>query len=423
MSNSLSLGGFWWAIPNGSNPFDDRSHWQAIVLSLDDFLKPKLAQRRASDRYRRRHLLQSPQGPEIWVDGQPRLAFCSNDYLGLANHPDVVTAFAQAAQRFGVGSGAAHLVCGHSSEHHALEEELADWTGRPRALLFSTGYMANLGVVSALLGRRDSIIQDKLNHASLLDAAQLSGAKLVRFAHNDMTHLQTRLQAHTGGQGILAVDGVFSMDGDLAPLPELARLAQQHQRWLMVDDAHGLGCLGAMGAGTVAHFGASNEQVPILMGTLGKALGTFGAFVAGSEALIEALIQFARTYIYTTAVPPAIAAATRTSLRLVQTETWRREHLQQLIQRFRQGALKLGLSLMPSETPIQPILLGDEAKALFMAEVLREQGIWVSAIRPPTVPVGTSRLRITLSAGHSTDQVDRLLDALSLGQKRLSVLV
>lgn len=390
-------------------------------MSLDAYLNHKLAQRRASDRYRHRKVLQSPQGPEIWVDGKPRLAFCSNDYLGLVNHPEVVQAFNQAAQRFGVGSGAAHLVCGHSSEHHALEEELAAWTGRPRALLFSTGYMANLGVVSALLGRRDTVVQDKLNHASLLDAAQLSGAKLVRFPHNDTAQLSSRLQALTSGQRLLAVDGVFSMDGDLAPLPELIQLAQQHQAWLMVDDAHGLGCLGANGAGTLAHFGVDHHQVPILMGTLGKALGTFGAFVAGSDALIEALIQFARTYIYTTALPPAIAAATRTSLRLVQTETWRRDHLQQLIARFRAGAQQLGLPLAPSQTAIQPILLKDELTALAMAAVLAEQGIWASAIRPPTVPVGTSRLRITLSASHSEQQVDRLLDALALGQQRLSV--
>lgn len=390
-------------------------------MSLDAFLNHKLAQRRASDRYRRRQVLQSPQGPEIWVDGKPRLAFCSNDYLGLATHPEVVQAFTHAAQRFGVGSGAAHLVCGHSSEHHALEEELAAWTGRPRALLFSTGYMANLGVVSALLGRHDTVVQDKLNHASLLDAAQLSGAKLLRFAHNDTRQLSTRLQACAGGQCLLAVDGVFSMDGDMAPLPDLVHLARQHHAWLMVDDAHGLGCLGPGGGGTLAHFGMDDQQVPILVGTLGKALGTFGAFVAGSDALIEALIQFARTYIYTTALPPAIAAATRASLRLVQAETWRRDHLQCLITRFRRGAEQLNLPLAPSQTAIQPILLKDEVTAMAMAEVLAEQGIWASAIRPPTVPVGTSRLRITLSASHTEQQVDRLLEALALGLQRLPV--
>ncbi len=379
---------------------------------LDQTLAPLLAERRAAHLYRTRKTLQSPQTPEVIVDGKKYLAFCSNDYLGLANHPEVINALAESAKQFGVGSGASHLVAGHSSEHHALEEELAAFTGRDRALLFSTGYMANMGAITALVGQGDAVFEDRLNHASLLDAGLLSGARFQRFLHNDLNNLQARLDKTEAGRKLIVVDGVFSMDGDCAPLPELAALAQKNDAWLMVDDAHGFGCLGKNGSGSAEHFGLTQNQLPILMGTLGKAAGSFGAFIAGSETLIESLIQFARPYIYTTAMPPAVAAATRASLRLIQTEHWRREHLNQLIAHFRRGAFAMGLQLMDSFSPIQPIVIGDEAKTLAIAEQLAERGILIVAIRPPTVPVGGSRLRITFSAQHTFAQVDQLLGVL-----------
>ena len=381
--------------------------------SLEHILAPALSERRATHRYRHRRMLETPQLPELVVDGKSYLAFCSNDYLGLANHPAVIKNLQSAAERFGVGSGASHLVNGHSSEHHALEEELAAFCGRERALLFSTGYMANLGAITALVAQGDAVFEDRLNHASLLDAGLLSSARFQRFLHNDLDNLQTRLEKTEAARKLIVVDGVFSMDGDFAPLPQLAQLAQQHNAWLMVDDAHGFGCFGQRGGGTAEHFGLTQAQLPILMGTLGKAFGTFGAFIAGSEVLIETLIQFARPYIYTTAMPPAVAAATRTSLQLLQQESWRREHLQQLIARFRHGAAEIGLQLLDSASPIQPIILGDEARALAFSEELAARGFLVIAIRPPTVPVGSSRLRVTLSAAHSVAQVDALLNALT----------
>lgn len=380
---------------------------------LDKILAPALIQRSAENLYRTRRLLQSPQTPQVTVDGKNYIAFCSNDYLGLANHPDVIAAFQKAAMSFGVGSGASHLVAGHSHEHHALEEELAAFTGRTRALLFSTGYMANMGAITALVGQGDAVFEDRLNHASLLDAGLLSGARFQRFLHNDLTNLQTRLAKTQANRKLIVVDGVFSMDGDCAPLPELAALAQKNNAWLMVDDAHGFGCLGKTGGGSAEYFGLTQNELPILMGTLGKAFGTFGAFVAGSETLIETFIQFARPYIYTTAMPPAIAAATRVSLRLLQTEHWRREHLQQLIAHFRCGAKKLGLQLMNSATPIQPIIIGSEVKTLAIAEALAKSGFLIIAIRPPTVAVGSSRLRVTFTAEHTLAQVDNLLSALA----------
>lgn len=383
-----------------------------MSFHLDQILAPQLAERRAAHLYRTRKTLQSPQTPDVVVDGKKYLAFCSNDYLGLANHPDVIAALTESAKKFGVGSGASHLVAGHSSEHHALEEELAAFTGRERALLFSTGYMANMGAITALIGQGDAVFEDRLNHASLLDAGLLSGARFQRFLHNDLTNLQTRLEKTEAARKLIVVDGVFSMDGDCAPLPELAELAQKNNAWLMVDDAHGFGCLGKNGAGSAEYFGLTQTQLPILMGTLGKAAGSFGAFIAGSETLIETLIQFARPYIYTTAMPPAVAAATRASLRLIQTEHWRREHLQTLIAHFRQGATQLGLQLMESFSPIQPIIIGSEAKTLAIADGLAARGILIIAIRPPTVPAGSSRLRITFSAQHSVAQVDQLLNAL-----------
>ncbi|AJG16163.1 8-amino-7-oxononanoate synthase [Pseudomonas plecoglossicida] len=375
-------------------------------------LAARLAERRAADLYRQRPLLESPQGPEVVVDGQRLLAFCSNDYLGLANHPDVIAAWQAGAEHWGVGGGASHLVIGHSTPHHQVEEALAELTGRPRALLFSTGYMANLGAITALVGQGDTVLQDRLNHASLLDGGLLSGARFNRYLHNDPASLASRLDKAVGNT-LVVTDGVFSMDGDLADLPALADVARARGAWLMVDDAHGLGTLGTQGGGIVEHFGLGVEDVPVLIGTLGKACGTAGAFVAGSEELIEALVQFARPYIYTTSQPPALACATLKSLELLRRETWRREHLAALIRQFREGAQQIGLELMDSPTPIQPIVIGDSAKALRLSHMLRERGLLVTAIRPPTVPAGSARLRVTLSAAHSEAQVQLLLNALA----------
>ena len=375
-------------------------------------LAARLAERRAADLYRQRPLLESPQGPEVVVDGQRLLAFCSNDYLGLANHPEVIAAWQAGAERWGVGGGASHLVVGHSTPHHQVEEALAELTGRPRALLFSTGYMANLGAITALVGQGDTVLQDRLNHASLLDGGLLSGARFNRYLHNDAASLASRLDKAVGNT-LVVTDGVFSMDGDLAELPALADVARARGAWLMVDDAHGLGTLGAQGGGIVEHFGLSVDDVPVLIGTLGKACGTAGAFVAGSEELIEALVQFARPYIYTTSQPPALACATLKSLELLRHETWRREHLAALIRQFREGAQQIGLALMDSPTPIQPIMIGDSAQALRLSRMLRERGLLVMAIRPPTVPAGGARLRVTLSAAHSEAQVQLLLNALA----------
>ena len=381
-------------------------------MSLDAKLKAQLTEREQARLYRHRQVLESPQGVDVVVNGERYVNFSSNDYLGLASHPKVIEALADGARKWGAGSGAAHLVSGHSLPHHALEEELAEFTGRARALLFSTGYMANLGAVSALLGRGDSVFEDRLNHASLIDAGILSRARLKRYGHADASELVTQLDATDSGSKLVVTDGVFSMDGDLAPLPKLVQACQQKDAWLMVDDAHGIGVVGPHGRGSLEHFNLNTEAVPILVGTLGKAFGTFGAFVAGSETLIESLIQRARSYIYTTALPPAVAEATRASLRLIQTESWRREKLQHLVKRFRQGASESGLPLMDSFTPIQPLLLGDTERALTVSQRLREQGFLISAIRPPTVPEGTARLRITFSAEHEEAHVDRLLNAL-----------
>lgn len=381
-------------------------------MSLDAKLKAQLTEREQARLYRHRQVLESPQGVDVVVNGERYVNFSSNDYLGLASHPRVIEALADGARKWGAGSGAAHLVSGHSLPHHALEEELAEFTGRTRALLFSTGYMANLGAVSALLGRGDTVFEDRLNHASLIDAGILSRARLKRYGHADASELVTQLDATDSGSKLVVTDGVFSMDGDLAPLPNLVQACQQKDAWLMVDDAHGIGVVGPHGRGSLEHFNLNTEAVPILVGTLGKAFGTFGAFVAGSETLIESLIQQARSYIYTTALPPAVAEATRASLRLIQTESWRREKLQHLVKRFRQGADESDLPLMDSFTPIQPLLLGDTERALTVSQRLREQGFLISAIRPPTVPEGTARLRITFSAEHEEAHVERLLNAL-----------
>ena len=375
-------------------------------------LSARLAERRAANLYRQRPLLESPQGPLVQVDGRQLLAFCSNDYLGLANHPQVIEAWRAGAEKWGVGGGASHLVIGHSTPHHQLEEALAEFTGRPRALLFSTGYMANLGAVTALVGQGDSVLEDRLNHASLLDAGLLSGARFSRYLHNDGVSLANRLRKVIGNT-LIVTDGVFSMDGDLADLPSLCAEARRANAWVMVDDAHGFGPLGATGGGIVEHFGLGLDDVQVLVGTLGKAFGTAGAFVAGSDDLIEALVQFARPYIYTTSQPPALACATLQSLELLRSEHWRREHLNALIKRFREGAQAIGLELMDSATPIQPILIGDSGRAMQLSQMLRDRGLLVTAIRPPTVPAGSARLRVTLSAAHSLEQLELLLEALA----------
>jgi len=375
-------------------------------------LEQELAKRRAGHLYRERFVLDSPQGTEVRVGEESLLSFCSNDYLGLANHPEVVAAFRAGAERYGVGAGASHLVSGHSRAHHALEEELADFVGAERALLFSTGYMANLGVVSALTDRHDVIFEDRLNHASLIDAARLTRAKVSRYPHADAERLAEML-ARNQRPGLITTDAVFSMDGDMAPLADLFRLASRHGARLLADDAHGFGVLGKNGRGSFEHLEIPLASPAILMATLGKALGVFGAFVAGEAALIETLIQRARTYIYTTALPPAVAEATRASLRLVRAEGWRREHLRALVAKFRGGAQSLGFALAASTTPIQPLILGDAEKALEASRRLREHGILIPAIRPPTVPEGSARLRITFSAAHTATQVDRLLEALA----------
>lgn len=385
-----------------------------VTAGMDSILASALADIRGRSLYRTRRTTEGHAGPEQMVDGRKTLSFCSNDYLGLAGHPEVASALARAAIDMGVGAGAAHLVNGHSGAHRALEEELADFVGRPRALLFSTGYMANLGVGAALAGRGDAVFEDRLNHASLLDAGLLSGGRFTRFAHADTDALEQRLaRAPAGGRKLVLTDGVFSMDGNVAPLRGLAETSARHGAWLVVDDAHGLGVVGPGGRGSVAECGLGIDEVPVLVGTLGKAFGTFGAFVAGSDALIETLIQSARTYIYTTALPPALAEATRTALRLARDEQWRRDHLGALIRRFRTGAAAIGLPLMNSATPIQPLVVGESTAALDLSAALLERGLLVTAIRPPTVPAGTARLRVTLSAAHTEAQVDRLLEALN----------
>ena len=383
-------------------------------------LLAELEQRRANGLYRRRRIIESAQGVETRIDGKKLLSFCSNDYLGLANHPDIKQAFIEAATEFGVGSGAAHLINGHSQLHEACERRLAEFTGRDRVLLFSTGYMANLAVASALLGRNDVIFQDKLNHASLIDSAKLSDAKLRRYRHADLRHLEVLLsETSRDHRRLVMTDAVFSMDGDCADVDTMSRVAAEHGAWTMVDDAHGFGVLGARGAGLLEQLALSQQQVPILMATLGKAVGTAGAFVAGSEALIETLIQQARPYIYSTASPPAIAAATLKSIDLIERETWRRDKLNESIGYFRQQAQAFDLELMPSRTAIQPIVIGDNHRALQLGEALFEDGIHVTAIRPPTVPVGTARLRITLSAAHEREHIDRLVQSLQTSLKRL----
>ena len=400
-------------------------------------LKTELDNRAAQGLLRRRRTLQSAQGVRITVDGTAYLSFCSNDYLGLANHPQIIAALQQGAQQYGVGAGASHLVSGHFAAHQTLEQALAEFVGKPAALTFSSGYMANMGMVQALVGRGDTVFADKLNHASLNDAMLLSRAGVKRYRHSDLGHLESLLAELGGddaslphpspppvGEGIKAVqritdtgrkliltDAVFSMDGDIAPLPELLALCEQYDAWLLVDDAHGFGVLGAQGRGVMSHDKLDSPRI-IYMATLGKAAGVSGAFVAAEQVVIDTLLQSARSYIYTTASPPALSVALLTSLKLLQAENWRRERLQQLITQLRVDLRDLPWQLMASSTAIQPLLVGSNEAALALSEGLRERGIWVPAIRPPTVPAGTARLRISLSAAHESEDVQQLIEAL-----------
>lgn len=376
-------------------------------------LTDNLAERQVLGRYRRQRTRLGEQGVRVVVDGQQYLSFCSNDYLGLANHPALKKAFIDAVEHEGVGAGAAHLLTGHSHYHQNLELALAEFTGQQRALLFSSGYQANMGIIDGLMNRGDVVIQDKLNHASLLDGSRLSEADLLRYPHANMALLHKRLHnASTAKHTLIVTDGVFSMDGDLAPLPEIMAEAKQHHAGVLIDEAHGLGVLGKHGRGSIEHWNIAQDDLPIVMGTFGKAFGTSGAFVAADNEVIDTLIQQARTYVYTTAQPAAIAAATLASLKLVEEEHWRREKLQSLIKQFRVGAKELGLNLMDSLTPIQPIVIGDDKKAIKIGKALEEKGILVGVIRPPTVPEGSARLRITFSANHNEQDVSQLLNAL-----------
>lgn len=375
-------------------------------------LQSRLKQRQAQDMMRQRLTLESGQDTEISINGQHFINFSSNDYLGLASHPKLIEATQKASQRFGAGSGSSHLVAGHSHEHHQLEEELAEFLGVERTLLFSSGFMANYGVLTALFDRKDLIVQDKLNHASLIDGGRASEAKMLRYGHNDMNSLARQLQ-HQVETKVVVTDGVFSMDGDLAPLPQILELTESHKSNLMVDDAHGFGVLGASGKGSLEHFGLEQVKADIYMATFGKALGGYGAFVAGKDVLIESLIQFARSYIYTTAIPPAVAAANRAGLALIQSEPERRQQLHDNIKYFKQLANERNLPLMASDTAIQPILLRTNERALEVSQGLRERGLLVVAIRPPTVPENSARLRITLTANHSRQQIEQLVEAIS----------
>ena len=376
-------------------------------------LRQDLHQRKQQGLYRSRKVLQSPQGREITLNGQGVLNFCSNDYLGLANHPEVKQAFIMATKKYGVGSGSAHLVNGHTQAHHALEDELADFCGYPRVLLFSTGYMANLAVAQSLCAKNDVIIEDKLNHASLLDAANISNARLMRFLHKDYNSLNSKLLRCESTEQLVSSDSVFSMDGDEAEIRKMVNLCQTHDAWLMLDDAHGFGTLGKDGRGSLNHQQIACSDVPVYMATLGKAMGTAGAFIAGSEELVETLIQTARCYIYTTAMPAAIAEATRTSLQLLVKENWRQQSLNQNIAYFKTLAAQAELNLLQSSTSIQPVIIGDAQLAMDISQQLLNKGLHVAAIRPPTVPKNTSRLRITLRADHTEKDIEQLVTTIS----------
>jgi len=368
---------------------------------------------------RRRRVADTPCAPRVQVDGRPMLAFCSNDYLGLAAHPLVTTALQEGAARYGVGSGASHLISGHSRAHALLEERLADFVAphleSARALYFCTGYMANLAVLSALADRDTALFSESLNHASLIDGARLSRAAVQVYPHGDTDALAALLSASTAAKKIVVTDSVFSMDGDLAPLPALLALCEQHGAWLVVDDAHGFGVLGAHGRGALEHFGLRSPYL-IYMGTLGKAVGVGGAFVAAHATVIESLVQRARPYIYTTAAAPALAHALLTSLDIIggAEGAMRRTHLQALIAQLKDTLTLQRWQHLPSATAIQPLIVGTNEDALRAADALYEDGLWVPAIRPPTVPAGTARLRVTLSAAHTAEDVAQLASALNM---------
>ncbi|RXZ36800.1 8-amino-7-oxononanoate synthase [Oxalobacteraceae bacterium CAVE-383] len=384
---------------------------------LRDEIGARLQQLQEQKLLRRRRIVDGPQGPLLAIDGKPTLSFCNNDYLGLANHPALAAAVQESLARFGVGAAASALISGHSSICEELEIALAAFVGMPRALYFSNGYMANMGIVPALAEAGDTVFSDRLNHACLIDGARLSGAEFRIYPHGDAARLEQLLAKCKSRRKLILTDGVFSMDGDIAPLPQLLALCEKYDAWMLVDDAHGFGVLGPQGRGSLAHFGLSSPRL-LYMGTLGKAAGAAGAFVAGDPVLIEWLMQRARTYVFTTASPPLLAGALLAALRLFETEDWRRRHLQQLIIRLREGLAALPWTLLPSETAIQALIVNDNQRALDLMADLLEQDIWVPAIRPPTVPKGTARLRISLSAAHTAEQVDRLIAALcALGEK------
>ena len=380
-----------------------------------DDLQSRLDDLRRRDMFRTRRSLEGPQGREVLVDGRPLINFCSNDYLGLAGDPRIADALKRGVDRWGTGTGASHLICGHTAAHEELEQALAEFAGRPRALLYGSGYAANVGVINALLSVGDFVFEDRLNHASLLDGGWISRATFSWFEHRDTADLDAKLAAirHEPTRKLIVSDGTFSMDGDPCRLDELVALAKRHGAWTMIDDAHGMGVYGANGVGLVDPARYSTTDVPLLVGTLGKAFGTAGAFVAGEEPLVEFLIQRSRNYIFTTAMPSALAVATLKSLAIATAEPERREHLATLIARFQDGTRDLGLKLMPSTSPIQPIIVGDPARVLALSRALEERGFLIGAIRPPTVPEGTSRLRVTLTAAHQASDVDRLLEALN----------
>ncbi|WP_191600712.1 8-amino-7-oxononanoate synthase [Marinomonas algicola] len=383
------------------------------MFDLPDWMNESLVDRQQANLIRKSVVLDGPQTPHTVIDGKPYVAFCSNDYLGLANHPVLKKSLKCAVDDYGVGSGASHLVVGHSFAHQKLEEDIAQWLGYEKVMLFSAGYMANLGAVTALGHKTREVIGDKLNHASLVDGAKLSESRLRRYVHNDVAGCERLLKNASVGS-LLVTDGVFSMDGDMAPLRELAALADQYKALLMVDDAHGIGCMGDSGRGCLGVSSLSSIEVPILMGTFGKAIGTAGAFIATTSDIGEYLTQFARPYIYTTAMSPAVAQVTSASIRLLQSSEGGelRGKLAENIRYFRQKMQAYSLELMPSSTAIQPILVGESSVALTMSEQLKSRGVWCTAIRPPTVPIGLARLRITLSASHSLQDIDMLVYAL-----------
>jgi 8-amino-7-oxononanoate synthase len=397
-------------LPASNREHEPRGFARHDSLLIFQRLADQLAELERRGLRRSRLIRQSPQGPRIVVDGREVLAFCSNDYLGLANHPRIVEAAIEAASRYGVGEGASHLLSGHSAVHERLEEKLAEFMKMPRALLFSTGYQANIGAVTALAGPEDAIFSDALNHASLIDGVRLSRARVVRYPHADLGFLSGALAESGARTKLIVTDGVFSMDGDIAPLPAVLDLCERHDAWLLVDDAHGFGVIGLDGGGSPAHFGSRSPRL-VYVGTLGKAAGVAGAFVAGAAEIVETVLQRARTYIYTTAAPAMLAAAVETSLELIREDEWRRERLRKLIAVLREE-LRGSESVLASDTPIQPVVLGGNSEAVRASAALRERGILVPAIRPPTVPEGTARLRISLSAAHSEDDVLRLAAAL-----------